>query len=354
MRGMRMKITAGKMLQAARKAGAWLASRQTEHGNYVGMGEPNPDGSYSDTDDISCYYKSTYFMRIVGETAAAARLTRYLVRRFMTEEGDFRNSDELRSSGSFVSGFSNLYSNSWAVRSLIAMQWHGLARKTLGFMLEYRTPEGGFYGGVQPPNTIIESNSTGVGCVCSLEGGHAGLAIESGNFLLKMLDVQPEPDKRLYFRMSDGEWVIPEPDTKNIIYYRIEKSDPLQAYWAWSWPMIAFIKLYRYTSDQKFLDGALKIYDFMDSAHPDAFHSPGAGKNSYASAMLYAITGEERCKKNTMKQMEFILSSQQPEGYMLRPDDKSFEEQPIRITYDFTPDYCTWLVECAQELSARE
>ena len=136
-------------------------------------------------------------------------------------------------------------------------------------------------------------------------------------------------------------------------YYRIEKSEPLQAYWPWSWPMIAMIKLYRFTGRKEFLDGAMRIYDFFSSCHEDAFHSPGAGKNSWASSMLYNITGDERYRKTTMSQMEFILESQQPDGFMLKPDCSSFDDQPIRISYDFTPDYATWLVECAQELSSR-
>ena len=64
-----MSISADELLGAARRAGAWLASRQTEKGNYLGNDKPDKNGVYPDTDDISCYYKSTYFMRAVGETA---------------------------------------------------------------------------------------------------------------------------------------------------------------------------------------------------------------------------------------------------------------------------------------------
>ena len=348
-----MSITTEQLITAARKAGAWLAGRQTPLGNFVGNTEPDENGYYSDTDDISCYYKSTYFMRVIGETAAAARLMNYLTARFMTPEGDFRNSDEVRSTGSYVSGFCNLYSNSWAMRSAEAMHWHGLARRVLNFMLQFRTEQGGFYGGVQPPNTIIESNATGVGCVCALEGHEPEIAIQTGRFLLRMLDAQPEPESQFYIRMSDSQYIKPEPQEEYPIYYRIEKSEPLQAYWPWSWPMIAMIKLYRFTGQKEFLDGAIRIYDFFASCHEDAFHSPGSGKNSWASSMLYNITGDQRYRKTTMSQMEFILESQQADGFMLKPDCASFEDQPIRISYDFTPDYATWLVECAQELSSR-
>ena len=343
-----------EMLHAARNAGAWMASRQTPGGNYVGLIQPDANGVYGDTDDISCYYKSTFFMNRVGQTAAAATLMRYFINRFMTAEGDFRNSDDVRSSGNYVSGFCNLYSNSWAMRSLEAMGWHGLARKALDFMLMHREPDGGFHAGVQPPNTIIESNATGVGCVCLLEGHRPDLAVLSGDRILKMFDAQPEPDVRLYNRMLNGSYLEPEPGDEYAKYFRIEKNEPAQPYWPWSWPMIALIKLYRFTGEKKYLKGAMEVYDFFASGHRDAFHHQGAGKNSWASAMLYAITGEKRYRDNTLSQVDFILGSQHPDGYVLLPGVSDIEGQPIRITYDFTPDYCTWLLEDAQELAYRE
>ena len=69
--------------------------------------------------------------------------------------------------------------------------------------------------------------------------------------------------------------------------------------------------------------------------------------------MLYSFTGEERYRETTLSQMEFILEAQHPDGFVLQPGVERFEDQPIRITYDWTPDYCTWLVECAQELASR-
>lgn len=348
-----MSIAPKEMVDAAQKAASWMAGRLTPRGSYIGLVEPDANGVYADTEDISCYYKSTFFLNRAGRTDAAARLMRYFVDRFMTPDGDFRNSDTVRSSGNFVSGFSHLYSNSWAMRSMEGMGRHDLARRALEFMLKHREPNGGFHGGVYPPNTVIESNSTGVGCVCALEGHRPEVAIQTGEFLLKMFDAQPEPDKRLYNRMLDGKFLKPQPGEKYPQYFYIERNAPAQPYWPWSWPMIACIKLHRYTGERRYLDGAIRIYGFFAGGHSDAFRHQGAGKNSWASSMLYAITGEKRYRENALSQIDFILKSQHRDGFMMQPGVTELAGQPIRISYDFTPDYCTWLIENAQELASR-
>ena len=49
--------------------------------------------------------------------------------------------------------------------------------------------------------------------------------------------------------------------------------------------------------------------------------------------------------------MDFILTAQQPAGWMLGPGTKDFAAQPLRTTYDFTADFTSWLVDSAMELA---
>jgi hypothetical protein len=52
--------------------------------------------------------------------------------------------------------------------------------------------------------------------------------------------------------------------------------------------------------------------------------------------------------------MDFILSCQQKDGWMLGPASTSFEDQPLRTTYDFTADFGSWLIGTSMELAGRE
>ncbi len=114
--------------------------------------------------------------------------------------------------------------------------------------------------------------------------------------------------------------------------------------------MNGLIKLYLQTGTEKYLKGAIKVYDFLASCHENAFCYPTAGKDGWGSSMLYRITGDDRYLKTAMSQMEFILSSQHADGFMLSPGAKNFEDQPLRTTYDLTADFSSWLVDVSMEL----
>jgi len=352
-----MSIKSEDLLAAAKKAGQWFVSRQAEKGNYVGNEKPDGNGIYPDTHDVGCYYKSVHFLNAVGERLAAAKAVNYVVENFMSSEGDFFNTPENRTSGSYTPTYCQLYPNMWIMRALVGMDRYDLSRRVLDFLKKHRDPKtGGFYYSVTPPKKVIDSNATGYGIFIQLLGGDLKSAVQSGELILRMLKEQPESD-RFYLRWTEqGGYEtdftgIPE---KHLIYCVIDAKKPAQAYWCWGWPMNGLIKLYDRTGRQRYLDGAIEIYDFLASCHENAFHFTTAGKDGWGSSMLYRITGDKRYLKTALSQMEFILDSQQPEGYMLGPGAKSFDDQALRTTYDFTADFSSWLVGVSMELAGRE
>lgn len=349
-----MKITTEHLMAAAKKSGQWLVSRQTPMGNYIGEVEPNENGIYSDTHDVGCYYKSTHFLQAVGETRAAAKMVNYLVEHFMSPEGDFFNSPENRTSGSYTPNYCQLYPNMWILRALIGMDWFALADKTLSFLKKYRDPKtGGFYNLVNPPTKVIDSNATGYGIFCQILGGDLESAIQSGDLILRMLKAQPETD-RFYLRWTEEAGYetdfsnIPE---KHLAYCVIDTKLPKQAYWCWAWPMNGLIQLYCKTQQEKYLKGAIEIFDFLSSCSDDSFHFTTAGKSGWGASLLYRITKDDRYLKKALDQMDFILGAQQSEGFMLGPPAKTYDEQPLRTTYDFTADFSSWLVAASMELA---
>ena len=63
-----MSLTSADLEKAAKRATAWLASQQTEIGAYKGNEPQSDDGTFPDTDDIGCYYKSVYTLRSTGQS----------------------------------------------------------------------------------------------------------------------------------------------------------------------------------------------------------------------------------------------------------------------------------------------
>jgi|GEM_PF-1071863 len=354
---MAVKIKSKRLIKAAHKSAKWFLTRQTHKGNYIGNDPPDADGCYPDTHDVGCYYKSLHFLRAAGESLAAARAMNYVVKSFMSPDGDFFNSPENRTSGSYTPTYCQLYPNLWILRAAAAMENLALVRKIFSFLLKYRDPStGGFYYSVNPPKKVIDSNATGYGIFCQLLAGEIKLAVQSGDLILRMIDEQPATD-RFYLRWTENGGYetdftgIPE---KHLIYCVIDTKKPAQAYWCWGWPMNGLIKLYGRTGEDKYLKGAVEIYDFLASCHENAFHFTTAGKDGWGSSMLYGITGDKRYLKTALSQMEFILDHQHKDGYMLGPGAESFEAQPLRTTYDFTADFGTWLIGAAMELAGKE
>ena len=56
----------------------------------------------------------------------------------------------------------------------------------------------------------------------------------------------------------------------------------------------------------------------------NAFGYVTSGKAGWGSSMLYRITGDKKYLKTALSQMEFILSSQHKDGFMLGPGAKKF------------------------------
>jgi len=349
-----MKISSTVLLEAAHRSARWLASQQNPLGNYRGTTVPDENGIYSDTDDIGCYYKSIYSLRVAGQDAAAARMMRHVVDRYMHENGDIYTNEQSRSSGSYGPVFCQMYQNAWLARAAAAMRWYGLGRKITEFMISLREPEsGGFYAHVKPPSKIIDSCATAVGALACLQHQQPALAVESVDFLLKMFEAQKDPDK-LYTRWTKQDGLVTDLtdiEEKSYKYCYIDRKAGKQAYWIWGWPMNIMIATYEYTADEKYLLGAIAIWEWLASAHEDAFCFTTAGKDGWGSAMLYRVSGEDRYLEKNLSQMEFILSRQQPAGWMLGPGSKDFASQPLRTTYDFTADFTSWLIDSSMELA---
>jgi len=350
-----MQLTSKQLEAAAKKATSWLASQMTEMGNYRGKEPQRTDGTFPDTDDIGCYYKSVYSLRATGQSAAAARMMTYVCKRFQSPEGDFFNTPEVRSSGSYGPYFCQLYQNSWLMRGAVALSWFELANRILNFMNTQRDPvSGGYFTHVNSKTGIMDSNSIAVGAWCCLLVGKYELAKQSCNLLLTLLKNQKDPDVLWSRCKADGIPITDLSDIaeKNHIYVRIHAKHPKQAYWIWGWPLNALLGMYEVTKDKSYFDGAVKIFNFLERCHENAFSYTTAGKDAWGAARLYRMTGDKRYLSRAMMQMEYILNHQHKDGYMLGEGVTDETGQAKRTTFDYTADFTSWLIDNAAEFAA--
>ena len=344
------RIRPEHLIEKGKLGASWLASRQTPQGNYKGIKDMNIDGTYPDTDDICCYYKSAYSLRINGETRAAVKCISYAMKRFMSPEGDFMNSPEVRSGGTYTSNYCQLYPNGWLLRAAMALRWFDVGRRIFAFIHTCRDSQtGGFRSKVGNQSPVVDSNSTAISVLGCMLGGKTGLAIAGGDFLIRMMDSQPDPS-RFYLRWLPGEGAIVEYPEDQVKYYVIDAYQPGQCYWQAGLAMCVLAQLYEFTGEDRFLKGTIRYYDFLVSCHSDVTCTAPAGKVSWGSSLLYRLTKDKRYLTTARKVLEFILDIQQKEGWMLLQGYSSFNEQPIRTTYDNTAEFSCWLADSAIEL----
>ena len=154
---------------------------------------------------------------------------------------------------------------------------------------------------------------------------------------------------------KDGALVtdLSDVDPKNHRYVRVSATEPQQAYWIWAWPMNLLIAVYELTGEKKYLDGAVRIFDFLAGSHPNAFGFTTSGKNAWGAAKLFRLTGDRRYLDKAMLQMQYILDHQHADGYMLGEGISDESGQPRRTTFDFTADFASWLIDVAAEMESR-
>ncbi len=344
-----MRIKSKYLIEKGRLGASWLAARQTSEGIYQSLKGMNADGIYPDTDDVCCYYKGPRGLSANGETLASVRALSYVVRRFMTTEGDFITSPEKRAGGSYTVRYCNLYPNGWLMWAASSLGYYKLARKILDFMLTCSDSQtGGFRSLIGNQSSIVDSNSTAISILACLLGGEIKRAIVAGDFLIRMIETQPDP-RKYYIRWMPGESHITEYAKKETKYYVINAPEPAQFYWQVGLAMCMLAKLYEFTGEERFLKGAIRYYDFLISCHPDVTCTPPVGKLGWGSSILYRLTKDSRYLKTAQAVMEFILSCQQKEGWILQPPNTCLEDS-IRNALDTTAEYITWMINVATEL----
>ena len=344
-----MTITPAHLFERGRLAAAWLAGRQTASGTYRGLTEPDASGIYPDTEDLCCYYKGPQGLAANGEMLAAARALLHSVERFMTPEGDFRTSPEKRAAGNYAVNYCNLYPNFWLLWGATSLGLTSIAGKILDFMLTcIDSQTGGFRSLVGMQSAVVDSNSTAAGVLGCIMGGRATEAEAAGDFLCRTIDEQPDPAS-YYTRWMPGQGLITDYEQDAAKFHVILRDEGGQFYWQAGLAMCALAKLYERTGKTRFLDAAVRYHDYLIACHPDTTSTPPVGKTGWGAAILYRLTRDERYLVTADKVFDWILGTQQPDGWILQPPNRCLDDS-IRNALDTTAEYCTWMSRTATEL----
>ncbi len=323
-------------LESARRAARWIVGRQ------------QPDGSLFDVEaGIGGYYKVPFALGLSGFANEAVRLLRWVRLHHFTPEGDFRGPSR-KATLSFHDDWP-AYGNAWLVQGAHRLGQFDLSFGGAKFLLSLQTPSGGFRS-FQAGNAYVDCLSTSWAGLAELTVGQFESAAKTAECLRSLVAGQPDPT-RFYFRMTtDGDLITQVPDGEALGYY-VDAQRPQQIYFH---PGIAMIFLCRWhlaTGDGPSLDAAQAIFDFTQRCQEDVYAFPPSGKLGLGCALLASITGEEAPRQAAETLGDYLVRTQQDDGYWILPDVEVYQaiedkEDPELVT-DVAAEFSTFLSEIA-------
>jgi len=313
-----------KYLDAALRAVDYVVGKQRADGGYAGEDYP-----------VDCYHKIPYSLGIAGRLREAHRLLDWIKEHDLRPDGGLRH---------YQMPSGQQYADTW-----ICIGAHRLGRFDVTyplsrFIMTFQAPCGGFpAAGRNDP--WVRSLTTAWAGQTALYAGHLDHARQAATCLMKMIDDQPD-EGRFYFHMTrDGQLVTPEISQRAP---HVDTMQRAQVYWEVSIAMIFLLKIYEATGEDLYMQYAQRLWQFKLRCQDDSSAHGNSGKDGYASALYYALTGDVRGKEEALKFCDFLLETQLGNGAWSWGDTND----PVRIYLNWAAEYSVWLYEITGSLAA--
>ncbi len=308
--------------------------------------------------DVSAHYKTPYLYAATGERRGARQRLELIIERYLQPDGDFRTHPDAPGWPQEPAGPANryVYADAWLVMGFQRLGFYGVARKGLEFLLRFQDPGlGGFHSRFDPATGQIEEryldvSSTSVAGLALLACGQFADAVRAGNFVLRVLDSQPDWDRH-YFTSWDTQCglmtdVFGDDDIgalrgRKQFCVSADSDAAREPTWMMGLAMTFLSKLFDTTGDSRFLEGAGKLFDFFHRMDEARWENPASCKIMWGSAELYRLTGELRYFQTAKRILDFFCTSQcEWGGWVHTLWFDSAEEQPFSVTTDFIQELC--------------
>lgn len=319
--------------------------------------------------DLSAHYKAPYLYASVGNPVQGKYYADLLKSRYFQEDGDFRTSLNKKGWTHLPSSPANryIYSNGWIICGLRQLSYLGLAEKGLDFIRKFQSIEHGGFASQYDPTTnktnlkLLDSSSTSAAGLALLACGDLQAAIRAGNFILKMLDAQPHPD-RFYYCSWDvddglrtniwGNEDVTEINGRKQFCLNAESDPRRELTWLVGKPMKFLSKLYDMTNEAKYLNGAKSLLLFFEKLDRERIHNYGSCKVMWATAELFRLTGEDIFYKTAEEILKWFCESQYESGLWVHSLlYKNENEQPFEASLDIVQELCAEINDTIFNLS---
>lgn len=317
-----------------------------------------PDGSwkYLPTQPFDAFYRASWTLGLMGEPAAAERALNYAKNSYLTADGDF----EGRENGWYKT-VHYPYPNAILVCGAQRLGRYDLAIPGLRFLLSQQDPTyGGFYMTRAEPGQRANSNtiSTAMAGITCLGSGRLEEARKAGDWLYRLLEMQPVEDRFYTTTKTDGSLRTDFPQDESRWHLVDTKVEGIQCWYAVGLPMAFAVQLHEATGEKRYNDLVQRLLDFqLRCVSP--WDGPSSGKGAWACGMLYRLTGEERYRDIALRVAGNFMSRQMPGGWFkgwAYVEPKPGDGQPMLTVRQFesTLEFSQWLGLIGENLLARD
>lgn len=221
----------------------------------------------------------------------------------------------------------------------------------------YQKPCGGFVGRTNPDTPKINLCLTAQLADACLALGRWEAARRAADFIVRMLEQQPDMSKYLYFQADarTGKLIERFPKGESV-YYRIDTEGGKQHFYYAGITAGYLSQMYTPTEYKGYLDAAREWLEFDYRTPEEGFKWPSKCKVGWGAALLYRVTGEAKYRELAEKVADITYVATQKEAGNWEPvlipmyDDSSGFELSA---HELTAEFCYELVEIVRGLCGR-
>lgn len=238
------------------------------------------------------------------------------------------------------------YRTSWIAVGAHRLGRYAVSRRTSEFVFSLQDDRtGGFAANLGTQGSLFHICGTAQASVAACVLGAWQVARRAGDFLVRALASQTD-QSRIYCVLDSRVRPVLSWPPEESGYASIELGKPGQHSYATGLASGALALLYRTFGEPKYLEASQGYYDFTVRSHPDALYNPACGKLAWASALLYAASGEERYSTNAHTAAAAMCRTVLGEPLLhVRDIYPEYSSQPAAFTYEVGFEYAYFLTE---------
>jgi hypothetical protein len=292
--------SAGRIRESALRGAAWLVARQS------------PDGSLKGGTSIGAYYKVPFALASCGRNRECDLVLDYVTSQYLKVDGDLIGSG-LRWFETF-----RIYPHSWLLIAALVRGRFELSAPLLRFIIShFDSKTGGFFvnsEGRLQGHGFQEVMTTGLAALACLWAGRIDLASETGNWMQRVFDAQPDLSRGLYHVWDSDNGLVVEFQPEQTIEFLVDATQTAQWYFQYGVAAAFLSSLAGATGNERWLRLAQEYLRASRHCREDVYRYPTSGKIGWGAAWTYRLSKDPDDKLMAQTVAAGLIDLQRKDG----------------------------------------